>query len=82
MGWQTEPPRRHPSGQLAWLHHPPTSHASDPATHVQELCAAGMLNAERGFCRLKGYRQMPTFVAALARHLQAVTPAWDAARVA
>jgi hypothetical protein len=41
-----------------------------------------MLNAERSFRRLKGYRQMPTFVAALARHLEAVPPAWDAARVA
>jgi putative transposase len=45
-------------------------------------CAAGMLNAERSFRRLKGYRQMPRFVAALARHVEAVTPAWDAARVA
>jgi hypothetical protein len=41
-----------------------------------------MLNAERSFRRLKGYRQMPTFVAALARHVVAVTPACDAARVA
>jgi putative transposase len=32
--------------------------------------------------RRKGYRQMPTFVAALARHLEAVTPVCDAARVA
>jgi len=32
--------------------------------------------------RLEGYRQMPAFVAALARHLEAVPPAWDAARVA
>ena len=32
--------------------------------------------------RHKGYRQMPTFVAALARHLQAVPPVCDAARVA
>jgi hypothetical protein len=29
--------------------------------------------------RRKGYRQMPTFVAALARHLQAVPPVCDAA---
>jgi hypothetical protein len=41
-----------------------------------------MLNAERSFRRLKGYRQMPTFVAALARHVDAVPSAWDAARVA
>jgi putative transposase len=32
--------------------------------------------------RRKGYRQMPRFVAALARHLEAVPPACDAARVA
>jgi putative transposase len=49
---------------------------------IKRWCAAGMLNAERSFRRLKGYRQMPTFVAALASHLQAVTPACDAARVA
>jgi hypothetical protein len=48
----------------------------------QRWCAAGTLNAERSFRRLKGYRQMPTFVAALARHVEAVTPAWDAGRVA
>ncbi len=30
----------------------------------------------------QGYRQVPTFVAALARHVEAVTPACDAARVA
>jgi hypothetical protein len=42
----------------------------------------GMLNAERSFRRLKGYRQMPTLVAALAHCLEAVTPACDAARVA
>jgi hypothetical protein len=30
----------------------------------------------------QGYRQMPTFVAALARHVEAVPPACDAARVA
>ena len=30
--------------------------------------AAGMRNAERSFRRLKGYRQMSTFVAALAHH--------------
>jgi hypothetical protein len=45
-------------------------------------CAAGMLNAERSFRRLKGYRQLPRFVAALARHVKAVTSACDAARVA
>ena len=49
---------------------------------IKRWCAAGMLNAERSFRRLKGYRQPSTFVAALARRLQAVPPAWDAARVA
>jgi putative transposase len=49
---------------------------------IKRWCAAGMLNGERSFRRLKGYRQMPTFVAALARHVEAVTPACDAARVA
>jgi hypothetical protein len=32
--------------------------------------------------RHKGFRQMPRFVAALARLVEAVPPAWDAARVA
>jgi putative transposase len=49
---------------------------------INRWCAAGMLNAERSVRRLKGHRQMPTFVAALARHFEAVTPACDAARVA
>ena len=49
---------------------------------IKRWCAAGMLNAERSFRRRKGYRQMPTFVAALARHVEAVPPACDAARVA
>jgi hypothetical protein len=49
---------------------------------IKRWCAAGMRNAERSFSGLKGYRQMPTFVAALARHLQAVPPACDAAPVA
>ena len=49
---------------------------------IKRWCAAGMLNAERSFRRLKGYRQMPTFVAALASHVEAVPPACDAAGVA
>src|SRR6266508_106862 len=49
---------------------------------IKRWCAAGMLNAERSFRRLKGYRQMATFVAALARHVEAVPPACAAARVA
>jgi putative transposase len=52
------------------------------AKMIKRLCAAGILNAERSLRRLKGDRQLPRFVAALARHLQAVTPACDAARVA
>jgi putative transposase len=40
--------------------------------------AAGMLNAERGFRRLKGYKDMPALVAALARHAQEVTVALSA----
>jgi putative transposase len=49
---------------------------------TKRWCAAGMLDAERRFRRLRGYRQVPTFVAVLARHVEAVTPACDAARVA
>jgi hypothetical protein len=49
---------------------------------IKRWCAAGTLNAERSFRRLMEYRQMPTLVAALARHVDAVPPAWDAARVA
>jgi hypothetical protein len=33
---------------------------------IKRWCAAGMLNAERSFRQLNGYRQMRTFVAALA----------------
>lgn len=40
-------------------------------------CAAGMLEAERSFRRLRGHRQMPDLVAALARHAQTVTPPCD-----
>jgi len=48
----------------------------------QRWCAAGMLNTERSLRRRKGDRQVPTFVAALAGHVEAVTPACDAAGVA
>ena len=37
-------------------------------------CAAGMLEAERSFRRVKGHKQMPRLVAALARHAKTVTP--------
>jgi hypothetical protein len=49
---------------------------------IKRWCAAGMLNAERSFRRRTGSQQMPTLVAALARHVEAVTPACDAAPVA
>jgi putative transposase len=35
---------------------------------VLRWTAAGMLNAERSFRRVKGYKQMPKLVAALYRH--------------
>ncbi len=40
----------------------------------QRWCAAGMLEAERSFRRVKGCKQMPRLVAALGRHTEAVTP--------
>lgn len=36
-------------------------------------CAAGMLEAEKQFRRVKGYRQMPALVAQLRRHAETVT---------
>lgn len=39
----------------------------------QRWCAAGMLEAERSFRRVKGCKQMPRLVAALARHTETVT---------
>ena len=35
---------------------------------IKRWCAAGMLNAERSFRRLKGHKQMPQLVAALHRY--------------
>ena len=49
---------------------------------IKRWCAAGMLNAERSFRRLKGYKQMPKLVAALERHAEAVTPSCDTTKVA
>ena len=43
-------------------------------TMVKRWAAAGMLNAERSFRRVKGCNDMPTLVAALARHTNGVTP--------
>ena len=40
-------------------------------------CAAGMLEAEKSFRRVKGYRQMPALVAQLRAHAAAVTPPCD-----
>ena len=40
-------------------------------------CAAGILEAERKFRRVRGHKQMPTLVAALERHTQAVTLTCD-----
>lgn len=51
-------------------------------TMVKRWAAAGMLNAERSFRRLKGCKDMPTLVAALARHTGAVTPSCDTEEVA
>ena len=45
---------------------------------VLRWTAAGMLNAQRSFRRVKGYKQMPQLVAALARHAESVrTPDYD-----
>ena len=47
---------------------------------VLRWTAAGMLNAERSFRRIKGYKQMPQLVAALKRHAHPATePAGTAA---
>lgn len=43
-------------------------------TMVKRWVAAGMLNAERGFRRVRGCQDMPTLVAALAHHAETVTP--------
>ena len=42
---------------------------------VLRWTAAGMLNAERSFRRIKGYKQMPQLVAALHRHAHPPTAA-------
>jgi len=49
---------------------------------VKRWVAAGILNAERSFRRLKGCTDMPTLVAALRRHTEAVTPERDTDEVA
>ena len=40
-------------------------------------CAAGLLEAEKKFRRVRGHAQMPHLVAALARHAETVTPPCD-----
>jgi putative transposase len=49
---------------------------------VKRWAAAGMLNAERSFRRVKGCKDMPTLVAALARHAESVTPSCENEEVA
>jgi putative transposase len=44
-------------------------------TMVKRWCAAGMLNAQRSFRRVKGCKDMPVLIAALRRHVDAVTHA-------
>jgi hypothetical protein len=43
-------------------------------------CAAGLLEAEKKFRRVRGYRQMPDLVAAVGRHAKSVTPPCDTDR--
>jgi putative transposase len=49
---------------------------------IKRWVAAGMLNAERSFRRVKGCKDMPTLVAALARHTETVAPSCDNEEVA
>jgi hypothetical protein len=51
-------------------------------TMVKRWVAAGMLNAEGGFRRLRGCNDMPTLIATLHRHVEAVTPKRDNQEVA
>jgi putative transposase len=51
-------------------------------TMVKRWAAAGMLNAERGFRRVKGCKDMPHLVAALRRHIESVTPSRENEEVA
>jgi putative transposase len=43
-------------------------------TMKKRWLAAGMLEAERSFRRVKGCSEMPVLVAALGRHMKGVTP--------
>ena len=51
-------------------------------TMVKRWAAAGMLNAERRFHRLSGYRDMAVLIDALARHAGVATPQCDSEEVA
>ncbi len=51
-------------------------------TMVKRWAAAGMLNAERGFRRVKGCKEMPKLVDALRRHVAGVTPTCENEKVA
>ncbi len=51
-------------------------------TMVKRWAAAGMLNAERGFRRVKGCKEMPNLVEALRRHVAGVTPTCENEKVA
>jgi putative transposase len=52
-------------------------HWRDEGDMRRRWCAAGLLEAERKFRRLRGHRQMPQLVAALRRHAQTITPPCD-----
>ncbi len=49
---------------------------------VKRWAAAGMLNAERSFRRVKGCKDMATLVAGLRSHIEAVTPSYENEEVA
>ena len=49
---------------------------------VRRWVAAGMLNAERSFRRIKGCKDMPVLVAALRAHAARVTPVCDTQDIA
>ena len=51
-------------------------------TMIKRWCAAGILNAERKYRRLRGHTQMPKLVAALAAHAASISPACETANVA
>ncbi len=49
---------------------------------INRWYAAGMLNAERSFRRIKGCNQMPQMLATLAAHAARATESCDTANVA